>query len=294
VTAFLGEKGSGVLHVGTAASNPIVPPTPDPSTYNFGGNPFPLIKTRFISFSITGGGSDETAIRIKLTSLHHVVPPYPTGPSTPFTAFEGQSVWVGPPTTYAESSSQPGQTFKQCYAKCTPHYRNWNTEGLLHVTGSGIVPSSIYDVENVSAACQGVEGSGPCLSGGANVSSPLQVKTTRWGDVAESFNPPATTGQPDLADVSAMVSKFRALLGAPIKARALITGQDAWGVISAPTIQNDFNFSHIASCVDAFRGTGYPFKMGKCATVNSGTGACTANSDCIAPNVGPCNLYCPP
>jgi hypothetical protein len=285
VAAYLGEKGSGVLHVGSCAVEDPAPPaaTADPS---------PFIKTRFISFSVTGG-SGETALRVKLTSLHHVVPPYNTGPSTPFTAFEGQSLWVGPPSTYVESSSSL-TPFKSSNAQCTPHYRDWNTVGLLHVTGSGIVPSSIYNVENVAAACQGVEGSTDCLSGGPKVSAPLQIKTTRWGDVADLYNPPSATTQPDIADVQSMVKKFRSELGAPIKARVLIAGQDAFGVINVATVTNDFNFGHIAACVDAFRGGGYPFKMGKCATTTSGTGACTANSDCIAPNAGPCNMYCQP
>ena len=285
VTAFLGEKGSGVLHV---TPNNIAEPPPTPV-----GDPSPFIKTRFVSFSITGG-TGETAIRIKLTSLHHVVPPYNTGPSTPFTAFEGQSVWVGPPSTYVESSSQPLNTFKASYTQCTPHYRDWNTVGLLHVTGSAIVPSSIYHVENVAAACQGIEGSGECVSGGDNVSGQLEIKTTRWGDVADLYNPPSTTTQPDIADVQSMVAKFRSVTGAAIKARVLIAGQDAFGVINVATITNDFNFGHIAACVDAFRGGGYPYKMGKCATTTSGTGACTSNSECIAPNAGPCNLYCQP
>jgi len=90
-----------------------------------------------------------------------------------------------------------------------------------------------------------------------------------------------------------MVDKFRSVLGAPIKTRVTIAGQDAFGVINVATLTNDFNFTSIAACVDAFRGNGYPYKMGKCATTNSGTGACSQNSDCLAPNVGPCNMYCP-
>jgi hypothetical protein len=251
-------------------------------------------KSRFISFTPPNNTTGETAIRIKLTSLHHVVPPYPTGPSTPFTAFEGQSVWVGPPGNYIESSST-GTPFRASYTQCTPHYRDWNTVGLLHVLGSAIVPSSNYSVEHLAAGCLGVENSPACSTAGqGNVSAAAVVRTTRWGDVTDAYNPPSATAQPDLADVNAMVNKFRSTLTAPIKARAVITGQNAFGEVSVPVLTNDFNFSHIASCVDAFRGAGYPFKMGKCATTSSGTGACTTNSDCIAPNVGPCNLYCPP
>ncbi len=279
-----GVKGQGVFHVGPCAdvTPPQVTPTADPS---------PFLKPRFISFSVTGG-TGETALRIKLTSLHHVSPPYTGGPSIPFTAFEGKALWVGPPSNYIESSAS--QTpFKASYTQCAPHYRDWNTVGLLHVTGSGIVPSSIYHVENVAASCQGVEGSAACLSGGANVSGQLEIKTTRWGDVADQFNPPSTTAQPDIADVTSMVNKFRSLLGAPIKARVTIAGQDAFGLINVATITNDFNFSHIAACVDAFRGGIYPFKMGKCTgnPTSPSNGSCTTNSDCTGTNgAGPCIL----
>jgi len=43
--------------------------------------------------------------------------------------------------------------------------------------------------------------------------------------------------------------------GAPIKARALLAGDDAFGNISTDTLSLDFSFTHIAACVDAFRGS---------------------------------------
>jgi hypothetical protein len=256
----------------------------------------PPDKTRFISFSVpTPGPSVETALRVRLTTLHLVVPPYTGAPSIQFTLFQGQSVYVGPPATYVESSGTP-TPFKSSYTTCTPHYRDWNTVGLLHVQGSAIVPSSTYQVENVSSVCQGVEGVGECLSGGDNVSAQIEIKTTRWGDVEVPYNPPDPTAQPSIADVTAMVAKFRNTAGAAIKARVLIAGNNAFGEISVSTTTNDFNFTHIAACVDAFRGQAYPFKMGKCtgAPTPPATGACTTSSDCVGTNgAGPCILYCP-
>ena len=87
-----------------------------------------------------------------------------------------------------------------------------------------------------------------------------------------------------------MVAKFRSAAGAPIKARVLIAGNDPNGTINVNTIANDFNFTHIAACVDAFRGSPYPFKMGKCA---AGPGICSMDSECIDDSAPPCNLYCP-
>jgi hypothetical protein len=269
-------------------------------------------KVRFISFSVPPHDT-ETALRVVLTSLHHVSRcegganhnqacvnnagcpggfchiPYSNGSSVPFTAFEGQAVWVGPPSQYVEDSGS-GIPFMAAYTQCTPHYRDWNTVGLLHVTGSAIVPSSIYNVENVPASCQGVEGSGACAIGGADVSAPLAITTNRWGDVVEAFNPPAATAQPDIADITSLVHKFRGPPGAPSKVRLTLATNSAFGVIAVATLTNDFNFSHIAACIFAYAGNPYPYRMGKCAT---GTGACTTGSDCTGPNAPPCNLYCP-
>lgn len=283
VTSFLGEKGSGVLHISdcTVGSNP--PPTPvaDPAGE----------KVRFISFSAPGT-SQESALRIRLNTLHAVSPAYTAAPTIPFTAFQGLSVWVGPPATWVEAAATPGATFKSAVTQCTPHYRDWTSEGLIHVRGSAIVPSSSYAVENVAAACQGNEGSAACLSGGANVSGQLIIGTRRWGDIETPFNPPSTTTQPDLADVSAMVNKFRGAPGAPIKARAIIAPNDPFGNINDATMAVDFGFTHISLCVDAFRGARYPGQMGRCS--GAGTAACTTASDCNSGgNVGPCNLYCP-
>lgn len=179
----------------------------------------------------------------------------------PFTGFEGQVRWVGPPTQYVESTSN-ATPFRAASLQCTPFYHDWNTVGLLHVTGSAIVPSSVYFAERVSVACQGVEDSPNCVSGGSLVSPQLHIKTTRWGDVAEAYNPPAITAQPDVADISALVSKFRSAPGAPIKARALLAGDDAFGNIT--TLGQDMSFTHIAACVDAFRGKPYPYTIAAC------------------------------
>ena len=252
-------------------------------------DPSGLQKSRFVSFQIptVTGVSPITAMRVWMVSLHNVVPPYNGGPTIPFTAFEGDAVWVGPPSSYAESSSNPALTFRASRTQCTPHYQDWSTVGLLHVRGSHIVPSSIYEVEQVSAACQGQEDS--CTT----VSVRLEIRTTRWGDVTASFNPPAITAQPDIADCSSLVAKFRSTLGAPVKARAFLAGSTAFGEISNATLSNDLGFAQIAAVVDGFRGSPYPYKMGRCAVSlpPPSTNACSTDAECGAN--GPCNLYCP-
>jgi hypothetical protein len=279
-------------------------------------------KTRFISFiappatQSTVAAGAETAIRVRLVSLHHVNPPYTAGPTVAFTAFEGDVLWAGPPQSFIESTSNTTR-FVVAQTSCIPHYRDWSeflsctnaiqlcntdadcpgggvgtcsnvTANTVHITGSGIVPSSTFLIENVGAACQGSEPS--C----AIVSSPLQISTTRWGDVEIPYNPPSPTTQPDLGDIGALVNKFRSALGAPIKARAYLAGTDAWGNVTSLGV--NLGFDHIAVCVDAFRGAPYPYKMGKCAGAPTppATGACTTSGDCVGTNgAGPCNLYCP-
>ena len=223
-------------------------------------DPTNLDKTRFISFVLPDMYPTPYALRVVLASLHHVSPPYSGGPSVPFTSFEGQARWVGPPIGYVESSSNQIPFFA-AQVQCTPHYQDWNTVGLLHVTGSAIVPSSRYRVEMVPVFCEGVESSPACLSGGANVSAQLTVETTRWGDVEGPYNPPDPTVQPDLGDVSALLNKFRGLPDAPIKARALLVSGVVFGTIDIAT---EFSFIHIAACVDAFRGQPYPHLIEAC------------------------------
>jgi hypothetical protein len=216
------------------------------------------VKTRFVSFSVPPAATaavGETALRIKLTSLHHVVPPYSGGIAADFTSFEGGFRWVGPPVQYVESTAIP-TPFYASSLQCTPHYQDWSTVGLLHVTGSAIVPSSMYEVQNVAASCLGNEAS--CTA----ISAPLSIGTTRWGDVETPYNPPSETAQPDVGDIAALVKKFQSGAGAPIKARAMLAGDDAFGNII--TLNVDLGFGHIAACVDAFRGKPYPFTIQAC------------------------------
>ncbi len=251
-------------------------PLPDPSGDN---------RPRFLSFSNPGQTGQQTAVRVKLVLLHHVAPPYTAGASIAFTAFEGQSLYIGPPVQYVESVSS-GVPFMASKLQCAPYYQDWTTISLLHVTGEAIVPSSSYDVENLAAACMGLETTAPCLSGGANVSAPMPIATGRWGDVVTTFQlptPPVT--QPDFNDIGALVNKFKSALGAPIKARAMLAGEGARGLIN---LTPDLGFGHISACVDAFKGLPYPYKVGKCT--GAATTACIDDTECVG--TGPC-ILCP-
>ncbi len=244
VTATVGlyEPGSPTSISGSTPGPFIANPAPDPQADPSGSQ-----KCRFISAiippAITASGQ-QTALRVVLTSLHHVNPPYTGGSAADFTAFEGDVRWVGPPTQYAESSANPTM-FYAATLQCMPFYQDWSTVGLLHITGPEIVPSSVYSLQNVSVNCQGNE------AGCTEVSNVLEVATNRWADVVAPFNPPSTTAQPDVTDISALVEKFRSEPGAPIKAQALLAGD-------MPDLDGDVDFTQISALVDAFRGVPYP------------------------------------
>ncbi len=246
VAGWNSASGNGLVNLSYNTSCEVTPPTPQPDPLNN--------KCRYVSMTIHAAAKNMVAIRVTLTSLHHVNPPYSGGPSTPFTSFEGQTRWVGPPQAYTESAANPA-TFWSAALQCTPHYQQWNSQGLIHVTGSGIVPSSTYSVQTLDSNCAGSEGS--CT----DISPALLLGTTRWGDVVSPYNPPATTAQPDFGDISAMVDKFRSAPGAIRKVQALLDADDQFGVFDPA---GEINFSDIAHCVEAFRGRPYPFTIATC------------------------------
>ena len=275
--SFPGARGRGTFVI-SCGDSWVSAPVADPSGID---------KSRFISFKIPSSATAvvvETALRVKLVSLHHVAPPYTGGASIPFTLFEGQSMYVGPPTQYEESASG-GTPFYASQLQCAPYYQDWSTITLLHVSGEAIVPSSTYAVTGLAASCAGHESN--CTA----VSTPLQIKTTRWGDVDTPYNPPSSDPQPDTSDISALVNKFKSAIGAPIKARALLAGGNARGTMGPAEISPDMSFTHISLCVDAFKGLPYPYKPGKCT--GNASKACAADLDCTAQSTtGPC-VMCP-
>jgi hypothetical protein len=109
-------------------------------------------------------------------------------------------------------------------------------------------------VETLAASCQGEEET--CTQVSAN---PLVVNTTRWGDVEAPFQPPDPTQQPNVADISALVNKFKSALGAPIKARSLLSP-----ALLTSQLGVDVAFNQISACVDAFKGAAYPFTPVAC------------------------------
>jgi len=219
--------------------------------------PSPIDKVRFVSFVPQAGGVN-TAIRVTLDSLQHPDPPnLPQFPSPDFTAFEGQVRWVGAPSVYCESGgvppcAAPGDgTYVAATLQCDPYYTDWSVitgGGVLHVTGIEVIPSSSYTVEALAAGCQGNEQTCTFVSAGLNIS------TSRWGDVTPPYQTasPAPLSQPDIADVVAIVDKFRMIPTA--ESQPLLRMQPDMVPLSSP-----LNIADVAADIDAFKNFAYPF-----------------------------------
>jgi hypothetical protein len=273
-------------------------------------------KTRTLSFSVSPpavASVSGTALRVTLVSLQHPVPPNaPCCPSPNFSAFESATCtasseqaacarWAGPPQVFLESQDNPGMgSFRAARLQCAPYYHDWHSEGLIHVVGAEIVPSSTYLVEVLAAGCEGSEDT--CTE----VSAPVTLQTARWGDVVAPFQTPdASLTQPNALDVNALVNKFRNAPGAPFKAVAQLQP-------NVPDLNGSINALDVTAAVDSFRGFAFAFS-GPCVcpstvpcntTACSGASACTglygAGATCVktcttGPNTGaPCNnhLHC--
>ncbi len=258
-------------------------------TYQIGvvGDANSLPSNRFLAMSVPiadplQAPTELLAIRVTLVDLQTPNPPnLPANPPTDFSAFESATCnaagesnsctrWVGPPSTFLESQDTPGAgSFRAARLQCTPKYHNWGNEGVFYVTGAEIVPSSVYRVDTFASVCTGIEET--CQ----NLSCPIEMRTARWGDVADYFRPPSTTTQPDAIDIAQLVSKFGSLPGAIPKVRAQVQP-------NLPELTTDVGAIDIVLANDAFKGFAYPLS-GPCicpSAVPCGVIACGSASQC--------------
>jgi hypothetical protein len=106
-----------------------------------------------------------------------------------------------------------------------------------------IVPDSRYEVHEVDISCPDLDDPG-CYTHIAT------LNTSRWGDVEIPFATPGSLSQPDFADISAIVRKFRQQPGAPITARTSLYGDIPDQLV---------DFQDISAVVDSFRGRAFPY-----------------------------------
>lgn len=138
--------------------------------------------------------------------------------------FNGEYRWVGP----------NGKT------QCDPYYFDWGSEGLLHVYGDAIVPSSKYDVQAIEEGC--TETHENCYS------EALRVETGAWGDVDDD-------GDADFTDIGLVVDAFKSIY---IDSTLQQSDLD-------PEVPNkNINFADIGKAVDAFKQIAYIHDITRC------------------------------
>jgi hypothetical protein len=187
----------------------------------------------------------------------------------------GCARWVGKPATFNENDGPSGGTFRGALLQCAPVYHDWSVEGVIHVTGAEIVPSSDYAIQIVppdtdTASPCGVGAAGGCRTVGCSI----YAQTARWGDAAADFAPPATIPQPNSVDITEIVNKFRGLSGAPIKATAQMQPL-------VPRLSWTVDALDVVSVVDAFRGFHYPYEAPcPCPSPVACSHQCVGPTDC--------------
>ena len=202
-----------------------------------------VAKNRYLSFSAAPpSGAFGDAMRVRFDNL----PP-------PHSVANGRQMWVGQPQLISENPGKvnpaeaPGSgTFWAATLQCEPLFLDWTQFDVVHVYHRGIVSGASYTIQGVNSACP--------LDNELSFSFPAQVVTSIWGDLVKDC---ATSpcGGPDgsvdvATDVVALLDKFSAAPGSPIKARADL-GPDVPDFI--------IDISDVLGTLDAFSGGGYPF-----------------------------------
>ena len=232
-------------------------------------------KNRYLSFTAGDPGQDQ-GIRVTFVDL-----------PLPFDCWNGMKFFVGRPKRICENAGQttppqprnppnygcgpaPGLDPPWLWAAplvCEPeqaHLGDWSGYGVVHVYHEGIVPSGVYDIQVIDAACP--------LQAASAYSAPLTMTQARWGDVCGPGPGGACSGVPDGVvdvpnDVLGVLNKYTNTNDLQ-KARAdLEPGDDAIyaGTNNGPDlivqVSND-----VLEALAAYGGAPYPFLPGdQCA-----------------------------
>ena len=216
----------------------------------FEETPVTTAKNRYVSFTPANPG-ESTALRVTLSNL-----------PAPFNAFDGTEMWVGEPRVYCENSGQdippaegcgpagglPSLTFLAAPLQCTPLFRDWGSDGPLHVFGDAIVPDARYQIQAINQGCYDADV--------PNFSAALGVTQSKWGDVCGSGpGGGACRGVADgrvevIQDVLGLIDKFVNINSLQKASADLDPGTPDQKV----TIIGDALFA-----LDAFQGASFPF-----------------------------------
>ncbi|MEK6798307.1 MAG: M12 family metallo-peptidase [Planctomycetota bacterium] len=209
-------------------------------------------KVRYLTFAVPPG-TGASAIRLDLVSLHHPDPANVPGTHTrSFAAFEGKTLWVGPPSICPSTSDPTVPRFTCARLSCTPYYAtDWGDQSV-YVTDPEVIPSSSYRLTFIPAVCNGRENDCPFAS------HSLPIATNRWGDLAPVFQTPGgasgTATQPNVLDIAALVERVAGIPSAVHQSRTQLYPNRVNFSATGPNVLD------IAYVVDALKGASYPFQ----------------------------------
>ena len=254
-----------ILTVSPALGVDCPPDSPEAPTTFPGTDP----KSRFISFVVPSSiAGSQTAIRLKLVKMYNTDSQDPNNQACPerttqpdLSEFDGQYRWLAEPADFPdETPSTPYPQIHGSAVQCAPDFLDWGDEygdEMIHVYGAEIVPCSEYVLELVDESC-------PDLEDPSCYSSPLTLHTGKWGDVVSPFG---VTGQPNNADIGAVVDKYKSKLP-PSKVNAMLRQ-------NVPPVSTKVDFIDIGLAVDAYQVEAYPFDGPSDCTPDECAGAVT-------------------
>ena len=210
--------------------------------------PNPTARNRYLAFR-AGNAGEQTAIRVRMVSVpppHQALNGKTLFVAQPNEVCENAAQTVPPPGGCAAAPGQPARTFLAASLQCGPYYTDWSVLGTVHVFHPALVPGGQYQVQAINVACP--------TSGEDDYSAPLEMATSRWGDIVGDCatlpcTPPDGTVNVS-TDVVACLDKFRNLITAAGKSRSDTDPQ---------TPDRLINISDVTKILDAFVGKPYPF-----------------------------------
>ncbi|UCC29457.1 MAG: hypothetical protein JSU86_14790 [Phycisphaerales bacterium] len=249
------DEGSGSqweVYAGVVAAATCFPSSmPEPDRLPLPGNPINQTM-RYLSLSAGDPGRIQ-AVRVTFND----VPP-------PYDSWNGLVMWVAQPETFCQSAGQvtapcagahlPSNEFSGATLQCDPLFKDWASEGVVHVFHEGIIPSATYTVQVIDSTCAVAE---------SDFSAPLIMTTSRWGDVVRNCMtcpcgpPDGVVGIP--TDVTAVLDKFKNLEPPTIPCYAImkVRADFDW-----ETPNQRVDISDVTFCLDAFRGVHWPVAFG--------------------------------
>jgi hypothetical protein len=208
-------------------------------------------KIRYLSFQAGDAGRSE-AVRVVFADV-----------PAPYAHWAETQLWVQQPALYCENAGVAQQTpcpdqvggldstsFWGAQLGCDPYWTDWTQYDLVHVWNEGIIPGGSYQIQAIDSTC--------LLDVESNYSNPLILAQSGWADLVQDCTttpckPPE--GSTAIADVTAILDKWKNLEGNVKKARADVEGSPA-GDHRIP--DQSINITDVTYCLGAFLGETYP------------------------------------